>query len=460
MADPNSHLAQFHALLWRDVPEQPCWTCHPEHRGADASLTDIAVTDFPHEATGFSLAAHRRTSAGAPFACADCHANNLTAFGVETCDACHAELAPARMAAHREDFGGQCLGCHDGIDRFSAFDHDLAAFPLAGAHAAASCSRCHTAAATADFTRAPLDCVGCHRDDDAHLGGLGADCVTCHTTERWEDATFDHSRTLFPLEGEHAQVECAECHRGGRFEGTPAACVDCHEQDDAHSGQLGRDCARCHAPDEWKNATFDHAQTAFSLEGKHAGAACAQCHADNRFGGTPAQCVECHRADDAHQGQYGVDCGGCHTPDDWNNATFDHAQTAFPLTGAHQQVRCEQCHAGGRFRGTPSACSGCHQEPAFHRGLFAQGCESCHTTAAWQPARFDLAHSFPIDHGERGPSPCRACHPDALAAYACYGCHEHDPAEVQEEHAEEGLGDIANCVECHPTGQEDEGRED
>lgn len=394
MADPNSHLAQFHELLWRDTPEQPCRACHPEHRGATASLTDISVTDFPHDATDFSLAAHRKTAAGNPFTCADCHADNLTAFEVATCDTCHAQLDAGYMAGHRQDFGAQCLSCHDGADRFSAFDHSQTPFALTGAHADVRCGECHTAAAPADFANAPKECIGCHQEDDAHQGGLGTDCAACHTPDQWENATFDHARTAFPLQGKHAEVKCEQCHAGGKFKGTPTDCVACHEKDDAHEGQFGTDCA------------------------------------------------------------------GCHTPDDWENATFDHAKTAFPLTGAHQQVKCEQCHAGGKFKGTATACSGCHQDPAFHRGLFAQTCDACHTTTAWQPARFDLPHTFPINHGEGGPSPCRTCHPDALAQYTCYGCHEHNPAEIQEEHAEEGIGDIANCIKCHPTGQEEEGGED
>src|SRR3990172_11046201 len=41
-------------------------------------------------------------------------------------------------------------------------------------------------------------------------------------------------------------------------------------------------------------------------------------------------------------------------------ADFDHLRTGFPLTGAHAQARCETCHTGGRFAGTPKQCADCH----------------------------------------------------------------------------------------------------
>jgi hypothetical protein len=526
MADRTSHLARFHEILWADGSAQACRACHPEHRGATASLTELSVIDFPHERTGSSLAAHRATSTGAPFACADCHVDNLTAFAADTCDRCHAQIDPTYMTAHREDFGSRCLDCHDGVDRYSAFDHSRVAFRLEGAHETLRCGACHAAYTPADFAQAPANCVGCHLEDDAHQGGLGAGCAACHGSDDWRNATFDHARTRFPLTGGHSGVKCIACHAGARYEGTPVECIGCHREDDAHQGGLGEDCAACHAPDNWRNATFDHGRTRFPLTGSHREVKCDECHMVGRFEGTPAECfacheeddahdgnfgrecapchtpddwesvrfdhsatafpllgkhaqvpcegchdggslsdtpsrcVDCHQVDDAHGGQFGIDCAGCHTADDWKNATFDHARTAFPLTGAHQQVGCAQCHSGGRFKGTPVACVGCHQDPAFHRGLFENACDVCHTTSAWLPGRFDRPHTFPLIHGAAGPSPCRTCHAGALASYTCYGCHEHNPAEMQEEHAEEGISDIANCARCHPTGLEDEAERD
>ena len=41
-------------------------------------------------------------------------------------------------------------------------------------------------------------------------------------------------------------------------------------------------------------------------------------------------------------------------------ANFDHLTPGFELTGAHLGARCESCHVGGVFKGTPTQCVGCH----------------------------------------------------------------------------------------------------
>ena len=123
------------------------------------------------------------------------------------------------------------------------------------------------------------------------------------------------------------------------------------------------------------------------------------------------------------------------------------------------EVECTACHVNQVFRGTPTDCVACHVEPMFHVGAFgATVCSDCHTTTAWQPARFDWPHTFPRDHGEAGIVACQTCHPAQVQAYTCYGCHEHDPAEIAEEHRDEGIFDFQDCVSCHPTGTEDEAK--
>ena len=74
----------------------------------------------------------------------------------------------------------------------------------------------------------------------------------------------------------------------------------------------------------------------------------------------------------------------------------------------------------------------------------------------------DFDHEFPLDHGSRGrASECSVCHQDAprsYRTYTCYGCHEHSPARVAAEHREEGVRNLDDCVRCHATGREHEGR--
>lgn len=73
---------------------------------------------------------------------------------------------------------------------------------------------------------------------------------------------------------------------------------------------------------------------------------------------------------------------------------FDHYRTGFPLDGRHGTVRCESCHGGGSFAGTPRECVGCHDNrhaegKPFRHIPTAAACETCHTTLDWRTSRFD-----------------------------------------------------------------------
>ena len=447
------HLAA-RSLADLQAAPRDCYACHAEDDAHDGQLgqdcagchttEDWPQATFDHAQTAFPLTG-RHTGVD----CRDCHTGAAFQGTPQDCYACHAE-----DDAHDGQLGQDCAGCYITEDWQQAiFDHAQTAFPLTGRHTAVDCRDCHI---DRTFQGTPQDCYACHAEDDAHDGQLGQDCAGCHTTQDWQQATFDHAQTAFPLTGQHTSVDCRDCHTDGVFQGTPQDCYACHAEDDAHEGQYGQDCAGCHTTEDWQQATFDHAQTAFPLTGRHAGVDCRDCHTGGVFQGTPQDCYACHAEDDAHEGQYGQDCAGCHTTEDWQQATFDHAQTAFPLTGRHTGVNCRDCHTGGVFQGTSRDCRGCHEDPVFHLGLLGVECDTCHTTDGWTPARYDRPHTFPISHGESGPSPCRTCHPDTLAAYTCYDCHEHNPAEIESEHRKEGISDFEDCVRCHPTGREDE----
>ena len=518
--------ASLHGALKVQRTADGCRLCHTEHRGATASLTVIDPATFPHDATGYALTGHRTLGSGQPFACADCHPQTVAEFAATTCDTCHRQADAATMQAHTAAFGADCLACHDGADRYGrrAFDHGKV-FPLTGKHAAAACAGCHPAArSVADLQAAPQTCVGCHQQDDKHKGAFGADCGACHKTDAWQGATFDHSKSAFPLTGKHVQVDCAQCHVNNVYKGTPQTCVGCHQEDDKHKGAFGADCGACHKTDAWQGATFDHSKSAFPLTGKHVQADCAQCHVNNVYKGTPQTCVGCHQEDDKHKGAFGADCGACHKTDTWQGATFDHSKSAFPLTGKHVQADCAQCHVNNVYKGTPQTCVGCHQEddkhkgafgtdcgachktdawqgatfdhsksafpltgkhvpvdcvkchvnnvykgtpqtcvdchkdPVYHLGVFSTACADCHTANAWRPAKYNRPHTFPYDHGESGVSPCQTCHPAKINVYTCYGCHEHTETKIAAKHREEGIADFANCMKCHPTGREEEGK--
>jgi len=367
IAQQMQGMVALHGSMYQNNPKLECRDCHPEHRGAGASLTVVQGEEFPHELLGYSLEGHEFRVRREPFTCADCHQEDITTFAPETCDTCHREIKAAFSLAHSLSFGSDCLACHDGVDRFGGrYDHDAVPFRLTGGHRDVECAFCHVdARILADFETAPQDCYACHHADDPHELRFGEVCDACHSTDSWQEFTFDHSLS------------------------------------------------------------------AFQLEGKHAGVSCEACHQDNHFQGTPTDCYSCHRQDDEHNGRFGTDCAACHTPFNWEQATFDHDLSDFPLTGAHLEVNCEDCHRTGQFAGLSAQCAACHADPDFHLGEFSASCEECHSTTAWVPASFNLRHPRPrvdeegsgANHGYTG---CRTCHPASVQWYTCLACHSNN----------------------------------
>jgi hypothetical protein len=156
----------------------------------------------------------------------------------------------------------------------------------------------------------------------------------------------------------------------------------------------------------------------------------------------------------------------CHNTTTWD-ATFNHSQTSFPLTGAHTSVECLGCHAGGIYDGLSTACVSCHQQdydgttdPDHAAAGFPATCLDCHTTMAWTPADFDHdATYFPIYSGRHREAwdSCTDCHtqPGNYGWFSCIECHEHnDQNEVDNDHDEEPGYSYGpqTCFTCHPDG--------
>ncbi len=233
-----------------------CRACHTEHRGPTGQLTRFDASGSAHEQFGFSLARHRATAERRRFACADCHPANSFGFRRDRCLGCHGDYQATFVARHAADWGTDCLACHDGADRFSKgrFDHTLTTFELTGKHKALACVRCHGGARSfAGMRGAPGTCVGCHGKDDRHHGFMGDDCASCHGTETWKGARFDH--TVFPIaHGSRTPVACTVCHPSAR-QYRAYTCYGCHEHTPGRIAAEHReegignldDCVRCHA---------------------------------------------------------------------------------------------------------------------------------------------------------------------------------------------------------------------
>ncbi|MBK6898514.1 MAG: hypothetical protein IPH09_04355 [bacterium] len=180
-----------------------CDDCH------DTSGWDVRdASRTVHPATGFPLlGAH---------AIVDCDACHQGSPGEEhttisaDCLSCHdADYEATRDPDHAANgFSTDCVSCH-GMTASGwgsgSFIHSPA-FPLTGAHAAATCASCHATG----YAGTPTDCYACHRpdyegtDDPGHVAaGFSTDCRLCHSDASWDGADFDHTVSGFPLTGAH-----------------------------------------------------------------------------------------------------------------------------------------------------------------------------------------------------------------------------------------------------------------
>ena len=397
--------------------------------------------------------------------CESCHEAFSKKAQRRLCLECHKEIATsisAKTGFHGKSPGiatAECKTCHTDHKGRKAdivqldtetFNHVLTDFQLLGAHKSALCSDCH--AKGEKFRSAPSTCFACHKADDAHKGGLGQDCASCHNENAWrKPKSFDHSKTRFLLKGAHERVQCAVCHVGERYKDLPHACVACHNIQDVHRGRYGPKCETCHTSTKWAVINFDHAKaTIFPLNGAHASAKCESCHKGDLYKDKLATaCVSCHKANDPHKGQLGTRCESCHNETSWRRkVAFDHDLTSFPLIGLHTTVPCEECHRSEAYRGTSKVCSDCHKD-SFHQGKLGSACNSCHNPNGWALWRFDHDRQtqFPLTGAHAGLK-CHACHASAAitpiaAPKECIACHKSDDTHRG------AFG--PRCEKCHTT---------
>lgn len=379
---------------------------------------------------------------------------------------------------------------HFGLDRPSL--HTVLAVALWASSCAAGCGNSaapdrHAAA------RAGFPCVECHRPDydtaanpDHVAAGYPVTCADCHSLDAWRPAAFGSHEVFWPLTGAHAVAACQSCHEAG-YAGTPRDCVGCHltqweqtvDPDHAVAG-IPRTCVVCHGTSDWIPAELAGHDDWWPLLGKHADATCESCHKDG-YTNTPRACDGCHDAlyvattkPNHGAASFPKTCETCHGFDTWEGATFDHA-AKWPLTGAHQDVTCESCHAGGVYAGTAKTCNGCHAadytetvSPSHTKWALSTACETCHQTTAWKPAEFpESVHNkfFGVTSGGHKEFACADCHKTpSYSDWICVSCHEgeHTLSEMDKKH----IGDVSKypstmaaaatpdlgCKSCHPTG--------
>ena len=394
--------------------------------------------------------------------CDSCHQKFERQRQRVLCLACHEEVGTdieARIGYHGRDGSARsdrCASCHTdhegrnadiiGLD-VATFDHKLTDFMLEGKHTEIDCRDCH--ALNERYREAPSDCFGCHEADNIHEPSLGTECASCHNPANWKDVQFDHDTTGYPLVGHHTEASCTGCHEDKSFRFTPTNCYGCHAKDDAHNGRSGRECENCHNPTDWTDTSFNHARdTEFPLDGHHATLSCDDCHSSDPFSdGLQINCYSCHAESDNHKGHFGEACETCHVTEDWKQIAFDHdTDTNHPLNGAHETIKCEECHVEPIFVvKLQSDCLACHEDDDAHESTQGPVCNDCHNEISWTDNVFfdhDLTR-FPL-LGSHAEVECESCHDSHVfqdAPTACVDCHrEEDPHEGRFTDA---------CATCH-----------
>lgn len=155
------------------------------------------------------------------------------------------------------------------------------------------------------------DCTSCH---EISPGGKIYKCLSCHTEIASRIAARRGLHALYNSQSDSSQK-----------------CVSCHSE---HNGQ-DFTIVKFHIK------AFDHAQTGYKLEGKHAALECGRCHQPERISpeeratikvkdlrrtyvGVSPDCTNCHQ--DSHKGRLGSNCLQCHNFIGFKDLSkFDHS---------------------------------------------------------------------------------------------------------------------------------------
>ncbi len=225
---------------------ESCDTCHSAD-GWSPALLENQIFEHSSQA-GFSLIRHTKDYETQALTCISCHQNDLKEFEVQTCITCHRDYDAEFMGQHQVVYGADCLGCHDGLDRYSDFKHEDV-FLLDGKHATTTCESCHHDHV---FQGTPSLCVECHAEPAIHANWFGLKCQNCHTNDAWIPAAM--LRHGFPLEhGDGDPQSCTTCHVDKY---TVYTCYGCHDHEKAsvelNHIQAGisvdelQNCVECH----------------------------------------------------------------------------------------------------------------------------------------------------------------------------------------------------------------------
>ncbi len=369
---------------------------------------------------------------------------------------------------------------------------------LSSAHAhlegLTNCTKCHVLGEKETTSK----CLECHKEiknlisrkKGYHASSEvnGKKCAECHGEHfgrdfkmiRFDDKKFNHQLSGYKLEGKHATIKCADCHKtefiktkisqkkGDSYLGLGTECLSCHQ--DFHQNTLSANCISCHDLNAFRPApNFNHSKTKFALTGKHQTVSCEKCHKTEQRNGQKfqafsgvafANCTNCH--EDIHQNKFGNDCLKCHTVFSFREVkslgSFNHDKTDFPLLGKHVSVDCKKCHKSSVTQPVKhKRCTDCHAD--FHEKQFLKNgkspdCNECHSVQGFTPSSFGFEKhnltKFKLE-GSHMATPCFTCHKKdekwnfANLGNRCIDCHENIHKNfMDEKYIPEG-----DCKTCH-----------
>ena len=489
-----------------------CAQCHNS-----GTWTFSATSKFRHESTGFGLEGQHKI-----IQCKACHTDLAFKKTSSACITCHQDM-------HNQTVGNDCARCHNTqswVVENIAKMHDKTSFPLVGVHKTVNCTECHKADSKIRFNPIGQTCVDCHNKDFKNAKSpnhvklnISTDCASCHNTvtPQWNTTKFANHDAVYPLTGAHAAIaqDCKKCHTTSNYADAPRECAGCHaanfkaaKNPDHVKLNLSTDCASCHSTNPgWAPAKFTVHDAIYPLTGAHKAIAntCNACHKGGVYNNTPTECMACHQANYAKttnpnhkELNIATDCASCHsTNPGWSPAKYLPHQNFFPLTGAHSNVSCKECHKNGIFKNTPKDCYSCHSEnykkssnPNHVTLALSTDCISCHTTVpGWRPSTFNHNQFYPLTGGhatvandcakchtnsstKNTPKECAACHtanfqsaknPDhVLAGFSkdCASCHSTNPGWKPSNFNHNAVYPLtgahasvaSNCTACHKTG--------
>ncbi|HEY2120525.1 MAG TPA: hypothetical protein VGH37_15145 [Candidatus Acidoferrum sp.] len=515
-----------------------CANCHTT-KGWDAASFDHSITGFTLVGTHMSptptpcASCHVNNNYSLNSAdCLSCHTpdwNKTQTLGGNV---------PNHVAANFPTSASACATCHT-ITSWAngVFDHSSTGFPLTNSHQMSpagkvtACTQCHINS-NYNLSIQPADCgnSGCHlttwqqTNNPTHPSAGSAfavaNCSTCHDTIAWTDiSSFNHATTGFALTGTHMSptpTACVACHVNNNYTLSSTDCMSCHQASWQSTQTLGGNvpnhvaagfpttaaaCSTCHTITTWANGVFDHTTTGFPLTNSHqlapAGKVpnCSACHINGNYNLTiqPNDCgnAGCHlttwqQTNNPTHSTSGApfavaNCSTCHNTITWTTATFNHSATGWPLTGAHANTPCANCHVNNNYNFTTANtdCYGCHQTQwnstatmggavpnHAAAGFPTSQCSTCHTTTNWTSTWSHNSTGFPLQNLHQFTSAggkinaCTDCHISnnynlQIAPTACgtSGCHLTTWQQTNNPtHSTAGAAfALANCANCHTT---------